>query len=195
MDEDEKNFQANVAVLEKFRKNPAYKLYWENWKRGQDWILNCEKTHQRFQEDLPEINDEDRINSLLNLDEENEHQMDFESPDIPEDDDEMAEYYNVTIKHKQEMEERRKKQQEEEALLPQVEYVDATEVGIHGINSANVNRQTFRSRVQEHIKRTEELYGPHAERIITMESTANFKFDELISKHGSALWPNIPFRL
>ena len=93
------------------------------------------------------------------------------------------------------MEERKRKQQEEEALLPQIEYVDATEIGIHGINSANVDRQTFRSRVQEHLKNMEELYGPHAEKIVTMESTTNYKFDELISKFGSALWPNIPFRL
>lgn len=102
MDEDERNFQANLAVLEKFKKDPNYKLFWENWNRGQEWISHCEKTHREFQKNMPEMTNEDRVNSLLNFEEENEYQMDYESPEILEDDDEMAEYYSVTIKHKQE---------------------------------------------------------------------------------------------
>ena len=104
MNEDEKNFQANLAILEKFKKDPTYKLFWENWNRGQEWISHCERTHQGFQNNLPEMTDENRMNSLSSFQEEKDLEMDCESPEIPEDDDEMAEYYNITIKHKQESE-------------------------------------------------------------------------------------------
>lgn len=93
------------------------------------------------------------------------------------------------------MAEKRRQQKEEQAKLPQVEFINATDIGIHGINSAEIDRPSFRSRIQEHLKEMEELYGPETERIITRESTINFKFDQLISQFGPSLWPQIPFRL
>uniref|UniRef100_A0AC34QCQ9 Uncharacterized protein n=1 Tax=Panagrolaimus sp. JU765 TaxID=591449 RepID=A0AC34QCQ9_9BILA len=110
-------------------------------------------------------------------------------------DEAYVKFNNTTLEHRKEMEKRRKQKLEEEEKLPQVEFVNATDIGIHGINSAEIDRPSFRSRIQEHLKEMEELYGPEAERIITRESTVNFKFDQLISKFGPSLWPQIPFKL
>uniref|UniRef100_A0AC34QP46 Uncharacterized protein n=1 Tax=Panagrolaimus sp. JU765 TaxID=591449 RepID=A0AC34QP46_9BILA len=49
MDQNVKNFEANMAVLENFKQDPIYKGYWENWSRAQKWMQNCEQTFHDFQ--------------------------------------------------------------------------------------------------------------------------------------------------
>lgn len=89
----------------------------------------------------------------------------------------------------------RERKKEEDAKNPKVEYVDVKDIGIHGVSSHSVKQQMFGEATKEHLAEMQEKYGPHAESIITMESTMNYKFDEIIAKLTPALWPNIPFRL
>uniref|UniRef100_A0AC35G739 C2H2-type domain-containing protein n=1 Tax=Panagrolaimus sp. PS1159 TaxID=55785 RepID=A0AC35G739_9BILA len=200
------NFDQHLAVLNKLRNDPEYAIYWKNWNICQNWINKCDETYLEYQKNVAWQRAQEDLTSLLDSIETTEERDESKDTDplsavaeaegdiVMEETEQLSEFYRISMEHKQQREAERDRQKEEEEKLPKVEYVDAKDVGIHGISSFNIEKKTFRERAKEHLAETEEKYGPHAEKIITLESTMNYKFDELISKFAPPLWPNIPFR-
>uniref|UniRef100_A0A7E4ZR49 LsmAD domain-containing protein n=1 Tax=Panagrellus redivivus TaxID=6233 RepID=A0A7E4ZR49_PANRE len=197
LNENEANFAANQAVLNNFRSNPTFSTYWKNWERCQNWASQCQQTFEEFQRNIAWQKAQDDINLMLNGDEGME--VDEAGPvDMKEEefyDDGYAEFARQSQEHKRQRELERARAAAAEAAKHLVEYVDASDIGIHGVVSKDISVKVFGQERADRLEAMQAKYGPHAERILTLEVGQNYKFDQIVSKHNAQLWPNIPLHL
>lgn len=104
---DDDTFSAHLAVLEKFRNDPAFSIYWKNWERCQNWVTKCEETYNEHEKKAAWERAQDDINSLLKSMEPDTAEGTSEVKDqdiVMDDNDEMSEFYRISMEHRQQRE-------------------------------------------------------------------------------------------
>uniref|UniRef100_A0AC34GL76 Uncharacterized protein n=1 Tax=Panagrolaimus sp. ES5 TaxID=591445 RepID=A0AC34GL76_9BILA len=135
------SFDQHLAVLHKLQSDPAYAIYWKNWKACQSWMNKCDETYLEYQKSIAWQRAQDDLTSLLDSIKTAERKISAaavadisDNGDIVmEDTEQLSEFYRISMEHKKQRAAERDRQKEEEEKHPKVEYVDAKDVGIHGI--------------------------------------------------------------
>ena len=108
---NEENIAAHLAALERFRNDPAYDLYWKNWKRCQNWMNKCNETYEdhekkaawdKAQEDIDFLmkSMESGVDTLPTVKHEYNEPQDEDI--VMEENAEMSEFYRISMEHRKE---------------------------------------------------------------------------------------------
>ena len=46
------SFDEHLSILEKFRSDPSFSIYWKNWEICQNWANKCDETYLEYQKNV-----------------------------------------------------------------------------------------------------------------------------------------------
>ncbi|CAI2347905.1 unnamed protein product [Caenorhabditis sp. 36 PRJEB53466] len=202
----------NFLSRNEWARNPEYDHFWSHYAVCQQWMKQHSEAFRQVQsqhgqttgdesEDVDEEIQEPEVTERLSrcgIRDEDELEV-AKEPEIEEMSDEMKDFFAKTKEHRQKLKAQRIAEKQKEASGKpwlqenEEEYVNVEQISVRGRGQNTAQHRDANAEFMAKRENAKKLYGDAAEKILSLESAMEMKFESEYAKNPP-MWPNIPLR-